>query len=138
MLLVVAGSYGIVSAQKPAVILNDKTGWHKIATATVDLKKERDEIAVLAADRFASIKFIVKDAAIDLRDLEVYYESGDIQKATVGAAIKAPGESRVIELNGGERNLKKVVFIYKTVPNYKDEKAHIELWGLKTNTETKK
>jgi len=45
------------------------------------------------------------------------------------------GESRVIDLNGGERNLKKIVFVYKTLPNRKDEKAHVEIWGLKTNTD---
>ncbi|MDZ4845433.1 MAG: hypothetical protein SH857_07790 [Chitinophagales bacterium] len=135
ILLAIAGSYGISNAQKPAIILSDSTGWHKIGETTVDFQKDRDEILVLGADRFASIKFKVVGSPIDLMDLEVYYESGDAQVIKVNMPIKASGESRVIDLNGGERNLKKIVFVYKTLANHKDKKAHVEVWGLKTNTD---
>lgn len=135
ILLAVAGSISVVNAQQPAVITSDKTGWHKIGETTVNFQKEKDEILVVGADRFASIKFKVTDAPIDLKDLEVYYESGDKQDVKINMPIKMAGESRVIDLNGGERNLKKIVFVYKTLPNRKDEKAHVEIWGLKTNTD---
>ena len=32
------------NAQKPAVVVSDKTGWHKIGETTVDFKKEKDEV----------------------------------------------------------------------------------------------
>ena len=135
ILLAVAGSFSTANAQQPAVITSDKTGWHKIGETTVNFQKEKDEILVVGADRFAAIKFKVTDAPIDLKDLEVYYESGDKQDVKINMPIKMAGESRVIDLNGGERNLKKIVFVYKTLPNRKDEKAHVEIWGLKTNTD---
>ena len=47
-------------------------------------------------------------------------------------------ESKAYNLNGGERNLKKISFDYNTLPNIKDEKAEIEVWGLKTNADEKK
>ena len=137
LLLVTAGIFGSVSAQQTAVVLNDKSGWHKIGETTVDFKKDTDEITIIIADRFASIKFKVEDAPIDLVSLAVYYESGDTQKVDVNMPIKLKGESRVIDLNGGERNLKKIVFVYKTLPNRKDVKAHVEVLGLKTNTDKK-
>ena len=136
-LLAISGSYGIAFAQKPEVIVSDKTGWHKIGETTVDFAKDRDEILVMGADKFASIKFKVTDAAIDLINLEVYYESGDKQDVKVNMPIKFAGESRTIDLNGGERSLKKIVFVYKTLANSKDKKAHVEIWGLKTNAGTK-
>jgi hypothetical protein len=46
----------------------------------------------------------------------------------------AGNESRVINLNGGERSLKKIVFVYKTLPNQNKEKAEVAVWGLKINT----
>ena len=137
MMLATAGSFGIANAQQPAIITSDKAGWHKIGETTVNFQKESDEIIVMGADRFASIKFKVEDAPIDLISLEVYYESGDNQKININMPIKAPGESRVVDLNGGERNLKKIVFIYKTLPNRKDVKAHVMVWGLKTNADKK-
>ena len=137
MMLATAGSFGIANAQQPAIITSDKAGWHKIGETTVNFQKESDEIIVMGADRFASIKFKVEDAPIDLISLEVYYESGDNQKININMPIKAPGESRVVDLNGGERNLKKIVFVYKTLPNRKDVKAHVMVWGLKTNADKK-
>jgi hypothetical protein len=159
-------------AQKPAVVLNDKEGWHKIGETTVNFKTDKDNIVVIGADKFRAIKFKVMDAAIDLQDLEVYYENekgnNSTDKKETTAATNADGstttvttttktnqsdnsakspanyesiqvrtpitagmESRVIELKGGERELKRVVFTYKTMPNEKNEKAVVELWGLK-------
>ncbi len=137
ILLALVGSITAVPAQTPAIITSDKTGWHKIAETTVDFKKEKDEVSVLLADRFASIQFKVIDAPIELVSLEVYYESGDKQEIPVNYSIKAKGSSKIIDLNGGERNLKKIAFVYKTIPNSKDLKAHVEIWGLKTNTDKK-
>lgn len=113
--------------------LNDSKGWHKIGDATADFTKERQEVVIMGADRFASLKFKVKDAPLDLVSLEVFYESGDNQNIAIGTPIQKNGESGVIDLNGGERDLKKVVFVYKTLPNTADKKAEVEIWGLKTN-----
>jgi allophanate hydrolase subunit 1 len=123
-----------VQAQTAAVITSDKTGWQKIAETSVSFDKEKDEIMVLGADRFAFIRFKVTEAPIELIKLEVYYESGDQQDINVNKMIAKDKESQVIDLNGGERRLKKVVFYYKTVPNSADKRAHMGLWGMKTNT----
>ena len=140
-ILAFAGSYFTANAQtqdnKNAIMVSDSKGWHKIGETTVNFVKEREEILVTGSDRFAAIKFKVLDAPIQLTDLEVYFESGDKQVIKVNSSIKAAGESRVININGGERDLKKIVFIYKTLPNRKDDKAHVEIWGLKTNTDKK-
>lgn len=142
MLLAIAGTYFTAYAQQPAVVVSDKAGWHKIAETSVDLTKDRDEVAVMGADRFASIKFKVTDAGIDLQDVVIYYEQSDKEKTDVDkqdiivrTPIQAGGESRVIDLKGGEeRSIKKISFVYKTLPNDKNEKAHVEIWGMKTNT----
>lgn len=124
-------------AQNPKLIISDKKGWHKIGETTVSFTKDYDEILVVGADRFASLIFRVEDAPIDLIEIEVFYESGDNQKVKINFPIKAPGQSKEIDLNGGERSIKKISFLYKTLPNRKDAKAHVEIWGLKTNTDKK-
>lgn len=136
-MLALGAGYAEVQAQQPAVVVSDKTGWHKIGETKVDFTKDKDEVVVMGSDRFATIKFKVTDAPIEITDIEIYYESGDNQKVTLGTSIKSPGESRTIDLNGGERALKKIVFMYKTIPNYKDKKAHVEIWGNKTNADKK-
>ena len=123
-------------AQKPAVMVSDKTGWHKIGETTADLSKDKDEVAVLVADRFASLKFKVTNADLELYDLDVYFEDGTMKTVKVGASLKDAGESsRPIDLPGSEQNLKKIVFRYKTMANAANKKAHVEIWGLKTNAD---
>jgi hypothetical protein len=108
IIILLMGSVIKVAAQKekPVVIMSDTKGWHKIGETTVDFKTETEEIIPFGADRFAFIKFKIEDAPIDLISLEIYYESGDSQNVTIGKQIKAPGESRTVQLNGGERTLK--------------------------------
>jgi len=136
VLLAMAIVYGSVNAQ--SVVVSDQAGWHKIGSRTIDFKNDKDEITVLGSDKFSSIKFMVKDAPVNLKNVEVYYESGDNQNIAVNSPIGPAMESKAYDLNGSERSLKKISFDYNTLPNIKDEKAEIEVWGLKTNADEKK
>lgn len=131
MLMIAPAFINFAGAQQPAVMMSDKAGWHKIGETTADFKSEKDELVVLGADRFKSIKIKVTDAPIHIASLEVYYETGENESITLKSDFKAGGESRVIDLKGNSRELKKVVFVYNTMSNSKDDKAHVELYGLK-------
>ena len=136
LMLAVAGASGVALAQNPKVVTSDKTGWHKIGETTVDFKKEREEILVIGANRFADIKFKVADEPIDLVSVEIVFDNGENQRILINSHIKAPGDSRNINLKGaGERDVKKIIFVYKTLPNAGEKKAHVEVWGLKTNVD---
>jgi hypothetical protein len=125
-------------AQKPAVVLNDKSGWHKLGETTVDFTHEKDEIIVIGASRFSAIKIKVTDAPVNFTSFEINFDKGDKQNVSIGENIKAPGESKVVQLDGnGERTIRKVIFRYNTANNNAGKKAHIELWGLKTNSDKK-
>lgn len=136
LLLVV--NYATVAAQVPAVVLNDKSGWHKIGETTVNFRTEMDNMVVIGANKFSAIKIKVTDAPVNLKALDIYFNKGDMQRVDIGQDIKAPGESRVVELDGkGERIIRKVMFRYNTVENNSQKRAHMELWGLKTNPDKK-
>ena len=117
------------------VVLSDKTDWHKIGETKVNFDTDRDEVAITGADKFAALKFKVKDVPIHLMSMVAYFDDGGKQDINVNFPIKPKGESRVIEFDGGERDLKKVVFVYKTIANSSDRQAHVEIWGLKTNAD---
>ena len=130
MILITAFSASAM-AQMPAVLVSNDPGWHKIGQVTANFKVDKDELTVLGADHFKAIKLKVTDAPIHIYDLDVYYESGDKEDIQVRQDLKKGGDTRVIDLKGNARPLKKVVFIYKSISNAKDEKAHVELYGLK-------
>ena len=140
ILIAVTASYGSICAQKKGkgekevnVITSDKKGWHKIGEMVASFAKERDVMFVTGADKFAALKIKVTDADIKISDIEVYYENGTQEDINVRTDIKNGGKSRVINLKGGERQIKKIAFVYKTAGG-SSEKAHLEVWGLKTNS----
>lgn len=132
-------SYTTVSAQQPGIVLSDKSGWHKIGETTVNFNTETDEILVIGANRFSAVQIKVTDAPVNLKSFDIYFDKGDMQSVAVGEDIKAPGESRVVQLDGkGERVIRKVIFTYNTATGNAGNRAHLELWGLKTNPDKKK
>jgi hypothetical protein len=136
VLFFIAGSYDIARAQQTKDVVINNSGWIKIGEATVSFQDERNEILVTGSDRFASVKLKVLEASLELTKLEVYFETGDKQDIKVNKQINAQGESEEIEINGGGRNLRKVAVVYKGLPDSKDAKTLVELWGLKTNAVT--
>jgi len=121
---------GSTYAQKPAVMVSDKAGWHKIGEVTASFKSEKDELVVMGADMLKSIKLFVKDAPMNISDLDIYYEDGSQEAVALKNEFKAGGESRVIDIKSTV-SIKKIVFTYKSVANSKDEKATVELYGMK-------
>ncbi len=131
LLLILVSSHAAVMAQKPAVVTDKSPGWQKIGEVTASFQVEKDGISVLGADRFKSIKLRCTDATIEIYDVEVYYESGDSEHLDVKSELKAGQETRAMDLKGSTRELKKVVFTYKSKAGMENNKAHIELYGLK-------
>jgi hypothetical protein len=133
ILAMFVGSLYSANSQPVTTVLSDRTDWHKIGETTVNFNTDRDEISVIGADKFAAIKFKVVDVPIHLLSMEAHFDKGGKQNINVNFPIKPKGESRVIEFDGGEQDLKKIVFVYKTIANQSDRQARVELWGLKTN-----
>jgi len=121
----------ILHAQKPEVITNKKPGWHKIGDANVDFKSDKDKFIILGADRFKALQVKVTDAPVHMESMQIEYEGGQKEDVPLRENYKTGMKSRVINLKNNSAELKNVTFVYHTVPNSKNTKAHIELWGLK-------
>lgn len=72
LVLLLVANYATMMAQTPKIVTTDKDGWHKIGETIVDFKNETDQIMVLGANRFASIKMKVTEAPILLVSFDVY------------------------------------------------------------------
>jgi hypothetical protein len=132
MIMLLAGS---VFAQKPAVVMSDKDGWQRIGQVTANFKTTSESIVVMGADNFQAIKLRVKDAPINIERLQVFYESGDMEELEVSSDLQDGAETPAMNLKNPTQDIQKVAFTYKTLPNYKGDKADIELYGLKTSSD---
>jgi hypothetical protein len=119
-----------LKAQASGIVLSNKSGWHKIGDVSASFKLENESIMVMGADKFKAIKLKVTDAPINIESMDIYYENGEVETSPIKDALKAGDETRTIHLKM-EMPIKKVVFVYKTLPNSNKEKAKVELYGYK-------
>ena len=131
LLAAVFVSLSSLKAQKVEVVTSNKPGWHKIGETSVNFKADKDVVKVLGADSFKALRIKATDAPVHIENMQVVYENGEPEDIAIRFDFKQGTESRAIDLKGYERKIKEVSFVYRTVPNWKGEKAHIEIWGLK-------
>jgi hypothetical protein len=104
-------------------------GWEMLGQRKVNYAGDRDEILVTRAEGvFSAIKLHVKKAPINMHKLVVHFGNGETQEFELRNNFSAGSESRVIDLPGNKRVIKKVVFWYDT-KNIAARKGIVELWG---------
>jgi len=136
LLIVLFTSISISVLHAQQVMFSNKPGWYKIADKTVDFKADRDAITILGADKFKAIQIKVTDAHIHFDDFDVVYNLPGISQEfkediSIRRDFKQGEKTRIIYLKYPCLKIDKVVFMYRTVPNWRAEKAHVEVYGLK-------
>jgi hypothetical protein len=103
--------------------------WRFIGDKTVAYGADHDVLHVNNVnDYFTKIKLRVTDAPLKIIDVKVHFENGDVQDVPVRSEINQGGETRVIDLTGGARRLKKLEFWYSTIGTEKG-KSRVAVWG---------
>jgi hypothetical protein len=102
--------------------------WNLIGEKRVSFAIDRDVIHVTGNDNYRQIKLKVKDGPVHILDMNVYFENGDKFDVAIKQRIAQGGESRVIDLPGGSRNIKKIEFWYETKGLVKG-RGRVQVWG---------
>jgi hypothetical protein len=104
-------------------------GWEKLGKRSVRLVGDHDVIPVtfLRGD-FRRIQLRVRENGIFINDLVVVYANGNSDRIPIQNHIPKGGESRVIDLRGGERIIRSVQLYYRSVRNSKG-RAEVSVYG---------
>jgi hypothetical protein len=115
---------------KPAVAISEAAGWHKIASTAAELNVDKDAIAVFGMDKYKALRVKATKHGIHIKSMRVYFEDGTTELLDVNSDLKVGETSKDISINSSKA-LKKVAYVYNAVPNKNNEKARLELYGLK-------
>jgi len=115
---------------KPAVAVSDKAGWHKIATTAVEVNTDKDAVAIFGADKFKALHVKALGHGVHIKSMNVNYEDGTNATLDVNSDLKAGETSKDFNIDG-TKPIKKVTYVYNAMPNKNNEKARLELYGLK-------
>ena len=120
--------FTVFSSFKPT---ETKAEWKFIGDKNVRFGVDHDVIHCgVINDNFRQIKLKVTDGPIKIYDMKVYFDNGDVQDVSIRGQIRQGGESRIIDLTGGLRGLKKIEFTYETKGVAKG-RSRVAVWGRK-------
>ena len=102
--------------------------WSLIGEKKVSFLVDHDVIHVKGNDNYRQIKLKVKDGPVHILDMDVHFENGDKFDVAIKQKFANGGESRVIDLPGGSRNIKKIEFWYET-RGFSKGRGRVQVWG---------
>ena len=106
-----------------------RSNWDKLGERWVEGRVDRDVIKVGKRDgRFVAIAVVVEHSALEMHDIIITFGDGSTYSPPTRAIFGPDARSRVIDLPGDARFIKKVEFRYGNLPG--GGKAQVELWGL--------
>ncbi len=107
----VGGGGGIL---KPHV---DVGGWVKLGSRIVQGKTDKDTIPVSKAQgNFSKLMFVVEGSELEMHDVNVTFGNGQNWDPKVRHFFRERSATRVIDLPGAQRFIKKIDFLYGNLP----------------------
>lgn len=114
-------------AGKSLTALNQS--WEKLGSRVVTMTSDHDEILVTATEGvYTAIQLRIMKAPIHLLNINIIFGNGDNENIVFDKLFAAGSQTRVIDLVGNNRIIRKVNLNYKSAPTQKG-RAVVSLWG---------
>ena len=103
--------------------------WERLGSRTVSFGLDRDVINVGAHEgSFTKLKIQVTGAPVNMHRVKVEYMNGDVQEIQVKHNFVKGSGTRIIDLKGNKRIIKKITFFYDT-KNRAKKRAKVHVFG---------
>ena len=103
--------------------------WEKLGTKIVNMKADHDVINVTYQEGvFSKVKFTIRKAPIHLLNINIIFGNGENKNIVFNKNFTAGSTTRIIDLPGNKRIIKKINLNYKSVPVGKG-RAVVIAWG---------
>ena len=120
--LMALAAQGLAAADLKPVLLGEKE---------VSFRVERDDLVVgLKEGLFSRLMFEVEKNDLEMIKVQVTYGNGKSDVIPLRHFFKEGSRSRIIDLPGGKRIIRRITFFYKTTGQLVDGRAVIKVYGL--------
>lgn len=107
----------------------DLAGWDHLGMRQVDFRVDHDAIIALGQGSFRRIRIDVAGGDLELLDVKVRFGDGETWSPPTRLYFQEGSRSRIIDLPGGARLIRRVDFVYRSVPGGGQGKAVVHLYG---------
>ncbi|MBK8609221.1 MAG: hypothetical protein IPL84_04565 [Chitinophagaceae bacterium] len=127
----ITGLFILIGMISSSIVVQAQSGWRFIADKRVAFGVDHDVIVTgNTNDDFRKLKLKVTDGPLKMYDMKVYFDNGSVQDVSIRFHIPEGGESRVIDLDGGLRHIRRIEFWYET-KRFRKGRARVAVWGFK-------
>jgi len=103
--------------------------WERLGQREVDFRNDHDQIDVGRSEgRFRQIEIRVKNAPIEVSDMVVTFGNNETFKPKLRHKFTEGAGSRIIDLPGQRRTIKRIDFNYKSI-NRREGKGMVEVFA---------
>ena len=103
--------------------------WEKLGVKQVNLKADHDVLVVSFHEGFYSkVKFVIRKAPLHLKNINIVFGNGENKNVVFNKRFNAGSSTRIIDLPGNKRIIKKIKLNYKTIPSGTG-RALLVAWG---------
>ncbi len=96
----------------------------------VAFRGDHDVIQVGPYDgAFRSLYFVVQDNDVEITNFVVTYGNGERERFDTRLVFSHGERSRYLPLRGGERRIRSIAFTYRTIGDWRDGRAHVQVYG---------
>lgn len=107
--------------------------WEMLGKRRVGFLVDRDVIDVGRREgKFRKLKLRVNGNDVHFFDLKVVYGNGEVDDISVREKIRSGGETRMLDLSGRDRVIRRIEMVYSSKPSFRGE-AEVEVWGLQAD-----
>lgn len=108
--LFIAAGFATMSA---AMVAPAQAAWVQIAERVVTDRIDVDNIVLPGPVHYRKLKVCVFDHPVHFYDMDVFFANGGHQDVSLRSRLNAGDCTRVIDLNGGARNINRIQFKYE-------------------------
>lgn len=107
----------------------DLGGWTRLGARAVSFRAEKDVIDARGEGAFRRILFRVEDGDLELFDVTVIFANGQRFSPKTRLVFNPGSRSRVIDLPGAARGIRRVEFTYQSIAGGREGRATVTLYG---------
>ena len=104
-------------------------GWNHLGQRLVSFRAERDVISAVGEGRFRRIMIVVDDADLEMFNVRVVFGNGEVFSPDTRLYFREKTRTRVIDLPGDARVIRRIEFHYKSVRGGGDGRAEVHVWA---------
>jgi len=124
-----AGGGAIADVPLTEVAAPPRAGWDHLGSRIVSFRTERDAISAAGEGTFRQLRFEVDGGDLDLFDIRVTFGNGESWSPATRLHFREDSRSRVLDLPGAARVVRRVDFLYRSVAGGGEGRAVIHVYG---------